>query len=113
MEINQRLQELLFQSTPPIREATDFAIISDKYKAISIHAPHTGGDGKRMGMAATLSISIHAPHTGGDPGSKGLATDPNISIHAPHTGGDAKHPHRQQQNVIFQSTPPIREATRS
>ncbi|MBO6293487.1 MAG: hypothetical protein J6N51_14740, partial [Selenomonas sp.] len=58
------------------------------FKAISIHAPYTGGDEKNASIRNMDDISIHAPYTGGD----GLQLFPAhfkaISIHAPYTGGD-------------------------
>ena len=35
---------ILFQSTPPMREATVLAIKADLTDAVSIHASHAGGD---------------------------------------------------------------------
>ena len=59
-----------------------------------------------------LKISIHAPHTGRDPASLQLAGADAISIHAPHTGRDAALSVSLSPHSIFQSTRPIRGATK-
>ena len=41
-----------------------------------------------------------------------LLTSLGISIHAPREGGDQQNTHSQQQDRLFQSTPPARGATR-
>ncbi len=56
---------------------------------ISIHAPRTGSDGKRLHLFYQWVISIHAPRTGSD--AKLLrqnGVEIGISIHAPRTGSD-------------------------
>jgi len=58
----------LFQSTLPIRGATpQVAPVHLHSVFISIHAPHTGSDGREaVVIGLVLGISIHAPHTGSD-----------------------------------------------
>ena len=81
----------LFQSTRPIRGATRGPYDPRQQTPISIHAPHTGRDGLSADQfMGSLVISIHAPHTGRD---RPPAPDPLPC--AP-----------------FQSTRPIRGATR-
>ena len=77
---------------------------------ISIHATHTGGDGKYRQISVPVSISIHATHTGGDGVQFVVFVDYDISIHATHTGGAQQQAAAAIGN-IFQSTPPIRVAT--
>ena len=79
----------LFQSTHPMRGAT------------------------RKGNAETESvvISIHAPHAGCDDNLPGLNAEFIISIHAPHAGCDINRLKKRANNVIFQSTHPMRGAT--
>ena len=55
-----------FQSTPPIRVATQSQLNYITGDKISIHATHTGGDGKGCKDKQQCDISIHATHTGGD-----------------------------------------------
>ena len=42
-----------------------------------------------------------------------LLTSLGISIHAPREGGDQQNTHSQQQDRLFQSTPPARGATQA
>ena len=60
------LGELLFQSTPPVKAATD--IWDECYCAhgISIHAAREGGDEEHDKPTAKAVISIHAAREGGD-----------------------------------------------
>ena len=79
-----------FQSTPPSREATTNASNSATQASISIHAPLTGGDVNRVGREYGLDIFQSTP-----PSREATIVDcPTtfilpISIHAPLTGGDA------------------------
>ena len=57
---------LLFQSTPPARGATNTYNGQDTNEMISIHAPREGGDVKNDYPNAFIKISIHAPREGGD-----------------------------------------------
>ena len=77
-----------FQSTLPLRGATD--LWSELYRVfcISIHAPLTGSDGRVPGVVAFGGISIHAPLTGSDIFTSFMMSFPFISIHAPLTGSD-------------------------
>ena len=125
-----------FQSTPPMRGATFTCEICYGYGGISIHAPHAGSDtGHYQGFLA-CGISIHAPHAGSDPAKAETFTQAiGISIHAPHAGSDdnvaffygpelyfnPRPPCGERLGVkkdldgklIFQSTPPMRGATRN
>ena len=58
------------------------------------------------------NISIHAAHTGSDLLPCGTSLLHLISIHAAHTGSDEDEIRAQMQHYIFQSTLPIRAATR-
>ena len=79
-----------FQSTLPIRGAT--VCVST--------------------VRAMLDISIHAPHTGSDKAYLQYCRREIISIHAPHTGSDPPGPPAPPLPCVFQSTLPIRGATR-
>ena len=57
---------MIFQSTPPSREATYLAKGRIMSMTISIHAPLTGGDTISATERERKTISIHAPLTGGD-----------------------------------------------
>ena len=79
-----------FQSTPPSREATLVAMRAIIPLPISIHASLAGGDDTRRDQRVrSQSISIHASLAGGD--------DIDFTDNLIH--------------VVFQSTPPSREAT--
>ena len=57
-------------------------------------------------------ISIHAPHAGSDQVINGKTGRHNISIHAPHAGSDGSRTEKYTVVYRFQSTPPMRGATR-
>ena len=81
---------------------------------ISIHAPHAGCDnGQKRPHAPYGAISIHAPHAGCDyyKGAQDILS--KISIHAPHAGCDVIHPRLYSHPSAFQSTHPMRGATRT
>ena len=101
-----------FQSTLPLRGATQPRELTGERKTISIHAPLTGSDALRTRDRQVGKISIHAPLTGSDIlpypvsskiryfnprspyGERRLASLSSImlssiSIHAPLTGSDS------------------------
>ena len=125
----------MFQSTPPSREATVVKFVWSNFGTVSIHAPLTGGDTRRLPVidierqfqstppsreATTRwhgQLRLHREFQSTPP-SREATVDrwpppgrAHVSIHAPLTGGDftsiffAKNPNE------FQSTPPSREAT--
>ncbi len=55
-----------FQSTPPTRRATFIDKPVETTIIVSIHAPHTEGDGQDARLYQFRGVSIHAPHTEGD-----------------------------------------------
>ena len=125
---------MIFQSTPPVKAATNTDFILDHLKDISIHAAREGGDrtfprgaiaygisihaareggDRAAGRTAMLfcRISIHAAREGGDAASgRGLAAN-LISIHAAREGGDLVTLNRVLSISGFQSTPPVKAAT--
>ena len=79
----------LFQSTLPVRGATEKDEISALMTAISIHAPRAGSDVNRHeNRCCGWGISIHAPRAGSDGVKCAGQTIPQISIHAPRAGSD-------------------------
>ena len=104
---------------------------------ISIHAPHAGRDDPHTFRLAVISrtfqstrpmrgatewdtdglwkpnISIHAPHAGRDPVLVTETVRDDISIHAPHAGRDFLTPLWRRAKRKFQSTRPMRGATRA
>ena len=67
---------LTFQSTLPVRGATNAYAARDLEGHISIHAPREGSDGPGGGPEARRDpISIHAPREGSDLGGAGGQSD--------------------------------------
>ena len=79
-----------FQSTPPVRGATTGARKAGKARPVSIHAPRAGCD--------------FAPWV--------VLPKRRISIHAPRAGCDIFAVMNELMDTIFQSTHPVRGATR-
>ena len=82
------LWSAIFQSTHPMRGATDEDGEETDVDIISIHAPHAGCDRTGLTRTALRGISIHAPHAGCDEAQG-----------------------REFQAKLFQSTHPMRGAT--
>ena len=60
------MQDLLFQSTPPVKAATNTDKKERLVSDISIHAAREGGDRDCKGVGKIYKISIHAAREGGD-----------------------------------------------
>ena len=126
--------EVLFQSTPPVKAATVYRIGPILIQRISIHAAREGGDEGLCYTELPDFISIHAAREGGDvsgemlgignaefqstPPVKAATNQPAtpkthtvISIHAAREGGDGGNCWCCQSCWIFQSTPPVKAAT--
>ncbi len=102
-----------FQSTPPIRVATELPN-SQRLWVDHFNPRHPYGWRPYSAFRAAFSaaISIHATHTGGDFLIHHIYYRcREISIHATHTGGDACGAGALLIAFAFQSTPPIRVAT--
>ena len=78
----------LFQSTHPLRGATESYINRGWITMISIHAPLAGCDPTALEQALDEAISIHAPLAGCDIASPLTVGGMVISIHAPLAGCD-------------------------
>ena len=103
----------IFQSTPPVKAATLSKCISCPSSSISIHAAREGGD-IVLGVAVALgNISIHAAREGGDLIRVAFRDFGNISIHAAREGGDQRMPPVCFMLRLFQSTPPVKAATKT
>ena len=126
----------LFQSTHPVRGATENkVIIIDESQFQSTH-PVRGATLTIISILPTLQISIHAPRAGCDLeyrkrgfyndyfnprtpcgvrrlGWGGVRMDAIISIHAPRAGCDVRSHVGTGSCNEFQSTHPVRGATRS
>ena len=104
---------VLFQSTRPIRGATELDRRDAARERFQSTRPIRGATHRLRGSAAGVDISIHAPHTGRDARVFLQTLSEVISIHAPHTGRDATMTILCTFGSVFQSTRPIRGATRS
>ena len=102
-----------FQSTHPLRGATQVVNVLFFHVLISIHAPLAGCDRGIRRFQIGCDISIHAPLAGCD---KRQLWDRLfciiISIHAPLAGCDLGFCGRCLLRLKFQSTHPLRGATR-
>ena len=104
-----------FQSTRPIRGATipHYPQRHNKHN-ISIHAPHTGRDSIiYSGLSTRRNFNPRAPYGARRYGRLVNHQRQSISIHAPHTGRDAGALLFGLVCYPFQSTRPIRGATKS
>ena len=80
---------------------------------ISIHTPLAGSDETRMGVQQSRNISIHTPRAGSDiRRSRSISPKP-ISIHTPLAGSDLVSSLPSFELVQFQSTLPLRGATKN
>ena len=127
--------EFLFQSTLPVRGATQPYKLSEKGLQISIHAPRAGSDqevvafvqferyfnprspcGERPIMVAAASrvlLHFNPRSPCGErlcPPEGGVKVEV-ISIHAPRAGSDFASFRAEKCKKIFQSTLPVRGAT--
>ena len=89
------LRFLKFQSTPPVKAATDKVRPSQISFGISIHAAREGGDAENLGHDCNQAISIHAAREGGDTISIFPFDFFFISIHAAREGGDRSNRRRK------------------
>ena len=113
-----------------------YAARAGRAQIISIHAPHAGCDAVASDVRAAVAdfnprtpcgvrpicmpsrlflseISIHAPHAGCDSSVPDARRRHGISIHAPHAGCDRRKTGKKHVFRIFQSTHPMRGATRT
>ena len=108
----QNIPYKYFNPRPPYEGRHSTHVSNNTVNVISIHAPHTRGDGGGASAESqAVVISIHAPHTRGDCNLMKMELLPLISIHAPHTRGDGLAVSVPYSPAKFQSTPPIRGAT--
>ena len=79
----------LFQSTPPVRGATQGHRGRQRHIAISIHAPRAGGDLLSLFSSfRRLKFQSTPPVRGATPLKNSKECNEMISIHAPRAGGD-------------------------
>ncbi len=100
-----------FQSTLPVRGATEYRSDYRRNAAISIHAPRAGSDNSNGNRYIILCISIHAPRAGSDALRARLLSRPALFQSTLPVRGATANIANQQANPIFQSTLPVRGAT--
>ena len=95
-----------------MRGATRHRGVRHQRMAISIHAPHAGSDSSVWWAGRFLSISIHAPHAGSDAEEDAMrAAKDNFNPRSPC--GERRVPsYTLGLILLFQSTLPMRGATR-
>ena len=99
-----------FQSTHPVRGATQILRIFVGRQTISIHAPREGCDNLPKTCNEWFLISIHAPREGCDSGSPHIVTP--VAFQSTHPVRGATRPQRTAPHRRpFQSTHPVRGAT--
>ena len=102
------MNQIIFQSTHPLRDATLGASSTFKWLFISIHAPLTGCDEMLSVLFQFVKwISIHAPLTGCDePAENPSVRVSFISIHAPLTGCDDSYNYSSFSKLNFNPRTP-------
>ena len=101
----------LFQSTPPVKAATQCADFLRVCSGISIHAAREGGDTSDKFCFSVLSISIHAAREGGDGIDTSIASADEIFQSTPPVKAATLSAHGYLSPCRFQSTPPVKAAT--
>ena len=104
-----------FQSTLPVRGATRLSFARDTSSRFQSTLPVRGATRARsQAKQQRREISIHAPRAGSDThGQCSFGYGFSISIHAPRAGSDAFILHFQCLFSLFQSTLPVRGATKA
>ena len=101
-----------FQSTRPMRGATDTRRLAPFPSPISIHAPHAGRDHDATDAVAVYrDFNPRAPCGARQRLQEQYSILTRISIHAPHAGRDGREQGYHPQAARFQSTRPMRGAT--
>ncbi len=104
----------IFQSTPPMRGATIYIVfLAHPGKYFNPRPPCGERPYGYKKIKIKDGISIHAPHAGSDSLTVFIISLLKISIHAPHAGSDVFQSTHGRLITTFQSTPPMRGATRA
>ena len=101
-----------FQSTPPLRGRPWCSLLPYVFCRISIHAPLAGGDQHLGDVVKVVPISIHAPLAGGDIFCHRCVMLAHNFNPRPPCGGRLISMDIQDFIDTFQSTPPLRGATK-
>ena len=109
----KKLYRQIFQSTRPVRGATTRTPTTQTCHIFQSTRPVRGATRPGPQYPAGLGISIHAPRAGRDPEHHGGRRRRGISIHAPRAGRDEAALPVVSEALEFQSTRPVRGATRA
>ena len=103
---------MMFQSTRPVRGATDIEIVAIPKPYVSIHAPRAGRDRDRQRNPPKRGwVSIHAPRAGRDIIDEiGSGAFLSFNPRAP-CGARPYGCNNMDVIIMFQSTRPVRGAT--
>jgi len=101
-----------FQSTLPVKGATSAFFCVFVLGIVSIHAPGEGSDGGGRCLRFIRVVSIHAPGEGSDTSHQRVPDTMTVSIHAPGEGSDGRPIEVVNIAPPFQSTLPVKGATR-
>ena len=105
---------MVFQSTRPMRGATLPIIVRWYNGIVSIHAPHAGRDkGSPVISPALKRFNPRAPCGARRFRNAVESVGHSVSIHAPHAGRDLRLSNQSACRVEFQSTRPMRGATKA
>ena len=101
-----------FQSTLPLRGATGDVAEWFAESVISIHTPLAGSDRRRVVLCPAAGISIHTPLAGSD--GRRRTSGRGRSYFNPHSpcGERPSKAENRKEAKTFQSTLPLRGATR-
>ena len=114
LSLGKNLMTALFQSTLPMRGATRLILQFWKHKGdFNPHSPCGERPSSSPFLSIAVDISIHTPHAGSDAAYRKKYYEENISIHTPHAGSDPYSCEQKQPLSIFQSTLPMRGATKA
>ena len=102
-----------FQSTRPVRGATSVTTRrTSSSTSFNPRAPCGARPWAATSPGATATVSIHAPRAGRDEAGVRAGRAEQVSIHAPRTGRDHATASLGSRSRSFQSTRPVRGATR-
>ena len=103
-----------FQSTRPVRGATRQAELHDARQSVSIHAPRAGRDDRRVCAHVDVgAVSIHAPRAGRDFDDSIIADTMAEFQSTRPVRGATRYEEACLEATVFQSTRPVRGATRT
>ena len=101
----------VFQSTRPVRDATPMGLLLLLLPGVSIHASRAGRDNNPVWKRSGDTVSIHASRAGRDSfvATKGISIPPFQSTRPVRDATRTRHAFRSI--ATFQSTRPVRDAT--